>query len=507
VQDLNALRSAEEEIATGIVDGSNLLVMDMDLCVRCGNCSLACHKMHGQSRLLRRGIQIQRPVSLNKQRLQHALVPQVCMHCKDPECLTGCPTGSIFRAPLGHVDIDAATCIGCFDCATQCPYDAITMVPRQSNDAPPTFVQKLSRAFALRPATISTATTSDDVVAIKCNLCVDTPLNPKGAGRQRYSCEENCPTGALVRVNPIEYFTELGSTQGLAFQDETHAVGRNIHKSDPLARAWNIAGALLSILVAVATIVGLAKYGFDTPLGNTWLTMRWLTGIVGLAGVAAVMTYPLRKQVYRRRAGALRYWMLAHIYLGVVAGIVLLLHAGTHTGGLLTTLLYIAFDVVILSGVVGILSYLIAPRIMTRIEGEPLLVEDLQGRQKELATEQQSILEKSQGWLKEEITEKIYPRFLSKGFLFRQLMRREDLKALLAEAREEFKERITRVATDDERELLLEALETAITLRRVDALLLLHRSLRFWIPVHVISTALMLALMIVHIVQVIFFKV
>ena len=199
--------------------------------------------------------------------------------------------------------------------------------------------------------------------------------------------------------------------------------------------------------------------------------------------------------------------MLAHIYLGAVAGIVLLLHAGTHTGGLLTTLLYIAFDVVILSGVVGILSYLIAPRIMTRIEGEPILVEDLQGRQKELAAEQQSILERSQGWLKEEITEKVYPRFLSKGFLFRQLMHREDLKALLAEAREEFKERITRVATDDERELLLDALETAITLRRVDALLLLHRSLRFWIPVHVISTSLMLALMIVHIGQVVFFKV
>jgi hypothetical protein len=365
----------------------------------------------------------------------------------------------------------------------------------------------LSRAFALRPPTISTATTSDDVVAIKCNLCVDTPLNPHGSRRHRYSCEENCPTGALVRVNPIEYFTELGSTQGFTFQDQTHAIGRNIHKSDPLARAWNIAGALLSILAAVATIVGLAKYGFDTPLGNTWFTMRWLTGIVGLAGVAAVMTYPLRKQVYRRRAGALRYWMLAHIYLGVVAGIVLLLHAGTHTGGLLTTLLYIAFDIVILSGVVGILSYLIAPRIMTRIEGEPLLVEDLKGRQKELATEQQSILEKSQGWLKEEITEKVYPRFLSKGFLFRQLLRREDLKALLAEAREEFKERTTRVATDDERELLLDALETAITLRRVDALLLLHRSLRVWIPVHVVSTALMLALMIVHIVQVIFFKV
>src|SRR5688572_6099962 len=130
VVDVNALKSAEESIATGIIDGRNVLVMDMDLCVRCGNCSLACHKVHGQSRLLRRGIQIERPVAIGKKRLQHALVPQVCMHCADPECLTGCPTGAIFRDPRGQVDIDPVTCIGCFDCATQCPYNAISMVPR-----------------------------------------------------------------------------------------------------------------------------------------------------------------------------------------------------------------------------------------------------------------------------------------------------------------------------------------------------------------------------------------
>src|SRR6185295_825719 len=130
VEDLRAMASAEAEITTGIIDGANLLVMDMDLCVRCGNCSLACHKVHGQSRLLRRGISITRPVSIGSERTQHVLSPQVCMHCKDPECLTGCPTGSIFRDPRGYVDIDPATCIGCFDCATQCPYDAITMVPK-----------------------------------------------------------------------------------------------------------------------------------------------------------------------------------------------------------------------------------------------------------------------------------------------------------------------------------------------------------------------------------------
>src|SRR2546423_143164 len=89
--DTRELAAAEKEIATGIVDGVNLLVMDMDLCIRCGNCSLACHKVHGQSRLLRRGIHIERPIKPGSASTQHVLSPSVCMHCKDPECLTGCP--------------------------------------------------------------------------------------------------------------------------------------------------------------------------------------------------------------------------------------------------------------------------------------------------------------------------------------------------------------------------------------------------------------------------------
>ena len=506
IADVNALKSTEHEIATGVIDGSNVLVMDMDLCVRCGNCSLACHKVHGQSRLVRRGIQIERPVAIGKKRLQHALVPQVCLHCKDPECLTGCPTGSIFRDPLGQVDIDRATCIGCFDCATQCPYDAITMVSRDAPANSPGFAARLAHIFSFRLEEPAPPAAADDVVAIKCNLCEGTTLNPAGAKRKAYSCEENCPTGALVRVNPVEYFEEVQSAQGFVFRDQTHAFGRNIHKSDPTARLWHIVGVLATFVIAIAVVVGLIRYGFDAVIAGTWLTMRWLTGIVGLAGVAIVMTYPLRKQVYRRRAGALRYWMLVHVYAGVVAGIVLLLHSGPRLGGLVTSLLYFVFDLVIVSGLLGILAYIFAPRIMTRIEGEPLLIEDLEARREELKQQAAQILERSEGWLKEEIRDVVYPRFSSRAFLWRQLWRREELKSLLAQAREEFKPRTTRLATHDERELLLAAVETAVTSRRVDALLLLHRALRSWIPIHVISTAVMLALLVVHVVQVIFFN-
>jgi Fe-S-cluster-containing dehydrogenase component/CRP-like cAMP-binding protein len=508
IPDIEALSAVEKEIATGIVDGANLLVMDMDLCMRCGNCSLACHKIHGQSRLLRRGIHISRPVKVGISKKQHVLSPQVCMHCKDPECLTGCPTGAIFRDPLGHVDIDPLTCIGCFDCATQCPYDAISMVPRDGGvertfDLFGTLKEKLSLGLPVPPPPPA----GDDMVAIKCNLCEQTPLNPSGARRPAYSCEENCPTGALVRVNPLTYFDEVTSTQGIIFRDQTHAIGRNIHKSDPIAHLWHVAGIILILGCALAAIWGLATHGLDGNLFGTWLTMRWITGLVGLFGVVAVMTYPVRKQIYRRRAGALRYWMLAHVYVGALAGVVLLMHGGTSTGGLLTTSLYVTFDFVILTGLFGIAAYVIAPRLMTSIEGEPLLVEDLIARRAELREELDRITAESRGWLRQEIKQRVSPRFLTKPFLFRQFIRRQELKIAVAEAREQFKERLLRLTTDDERVLLQRAIETAVTLRRVDALIFLHRVLRLWIPPHVVSTSLMLALMLVHIIQVVYFAI
>jgi Fe-S-cluster-containing dehydrogenase component len=544
------LAAAEKEIATGIVDGVNLLVMDMDLCVRCGNCSLACHKVHGQSRLLRRGIHIERPVNLQSKAEQHVLVPSVCMHCKDPECLTGCPTGAIFRDLGGQVDINPVTCIGCFDCATQCPYNAITMVPRkgapvvsrglltrlrqlfggsappggavETKSAPVTQTRIEAQATPetrpqaetsatpraeAKPAPKAEAKPEDDMVAIKCNLCEHTPLNPEGAKRPAYSCELNCPTGALVRVNPQEYFDEVEKTLGLVFRDQTHAIGRNIHKSDPIAKAWHIIGGL--IVLAATAMMGWAawRYGFNESLRGGWLTMRWMTGLVGLFGIAVVMTYPIRKPIYRRRAGALRYWLLAHIYFGALAGIVLLLHGASHGGGLLTTTLMVSFDVVILTGLFGLAAYLIAPRILTSIEGDPLLKEDLEARRAELALEIADITKKTDAAARELIERKMRPYFGSFGYLWRQYTRRDALTAALAQGRLKFRNEFAAIEDKVQRGAALKALERMATLRRVEALIYLHRLLKIWVAPHVVSTSIMLVLMIAHIVQAVFFNV
>ena len=500
--------ATEREIATGVVDGTNLLVMDMDKCVRCGNCSMACHQVHGQSRLLRRGIHISRPKDFGGVSGEKVLVPSVCMHCQDPECLTGCPTGAIGRFANGQIDIDPKTCIGCGDCATQCPYNAITMIPsRPEASKPPTFAGRLKGWLSLAPETPpQPVTATDNLLATKCNLCAGTALNPPGARREAFSCQENCPTGALVRVNPREYFAEVNTRIGLVFRDQTHAIGRNIHRRDPFATLWHVVGVLTILGLTGATVWALQRFGIDARLGGTWLTVRWITGIVGLVGIAAVMTYPLRRQVYRRRAGALRYWMLMHVYLGVAAGLLLLLHGGRTTGGLLTSLLMVSFDAVIVTGLFGTLVYLVAPRIMTSIEGEPLLVEDLRARRDELRETLAEIGQRSSESLRDFIRKKVRGRVFSFGYLLRQYLKREELTALLASARETY-EAEARSLDPESRQLLLEAVEATVTLRRVDSLIYLHQLLKLWLAPHVVATALMLALMLVHIVQVVFFAV
>jgi hypothetical protein len=77
----------------------------------------------------------------------------------------------------------------------------------------------------------------------------------------------------------------------------------------------------------------------------------------------------------------------------------------------------------------------------------------------------------------------------------------------LAKARLHFKAEMAATAEKEQRNLLLKAIERSATLRRVEALIYLHRLLKVWVAPHVISTSVMLALMVVHIVQVAFFKV
>ena len=151
-----------------IINGTKTMVIDTNRCVNCDDCVRACASTHdGNPRFVRHG-----PSHRN------VMIANACMHCVDPVCLIGCPTGAIHRsAETGSVIIDDITCIGCATCANSCPYHNIRMV--ETRNAAGAFI------------------VDDDMVPIakatKCDLCAGQLGGP--------ACQRACPHDALVRID------------------------------------------------------------------------------------------------------------------------------------------------------------------------------------------------------------------------------------------------------------------------------------------------------------------
>ncbi|HYB94697.1 MAG TPA: cyclic nucleotide-binding domain-containing protein [Vicinamibacterales bacterium] len=148
-------------VATGLIRGESVLLIDLDTCVRCDECVRGCADAHdGVPRFVREGA-----------KFRNYTVPTACYHCTDPVCMIGCPTGAISR-PLGtrEVAVNAATCIGCGNCVRRCPWGNILTTPFDS--------PRVGESIDL---------------ATKCDLCIDRPEGP--------ACVQMCPHGSARRIN------------------------------------------------------------------------------------------------------------------------------------------------------------------------------------------------------------------------------------------------------------------------------------------------------------------
>jgi Fe-S-cluster-containing hydrogenase component 2/CRP-like cAMP-binding protein len=107
-------------VSQGLYNAQSLLVLDLESCTRCDECTKACADSHGgETRLVREGL-----------RFENFLVATSCRSCTDPYCLVGCPVNAIFREGNKEIVIEDH-CIGCGQCATNCPYGNITMYGHQ----------------------------------------------------------------------------------------------------------------------------------------------------------------------------------------------------------------------------------------------------------------------------------------------------------------------------------------------------------------------------------------
>ncbi len=202
-------------VGNGVVEGTEVLVIDLDKCVHCDKCEEACERRHGHSRMNRKGMVV-----------GNISIATACRQCQDPVCML-CSRAGIARMPGGEVYI-TESCIGCGICAQRCPYDNISIVSLADEAEERSTWQRFSGFFIhgtgtergkrtlpvmqrslVAPGPFDSPVPLDAVeeirkkVAIKCDLCV---------GYNNQACVQACPTGAACRVQPAQFF---GSTEDI----------------------------------------------------------------------------------------------------------------------------------------------------------------------------------------------------------------------------------------------------------------------------------------------------
>ena len=102
-------------------------VVELDRCIGCKGCQVACHMENGTALGVNR-IQVHQvgPTGVFPD-LEMYFLPAMCQQCENPSCVRVCPTGAIYKNEAdGVVLLDTSKCIGCQSCNRACPYHVNT---------------------------------------------------------------------------------------------------------------------------------------------------------------------------------------------------------------------------------------------------------------------------------------------------------------------------------------------------------------------------------------------
>lgn len=147
------------------------ILVNVERCLGCRSCELACAVAHSASKTLTGAIgEEKKPLKrIFVHQRETKKIPLTCRHCEDAPCIDACITGAMYRRADGVVTNEggAQPCNGCFMCVMVCPYGIIRS-------------QVAER------------------VAVKCDRdCLSAAGVP--------ACVEACPTRALVFASADDF--------------------------------------------------------------------------------------------------------------------------------------------------------------------------------------------------------------------------------------------------------------------------------------------------------------
>ena len=233
---------------------SYCMLIDLDKCVGCNRCTLACKEWNrlpkGKPELYR--VYLEKELSattwtvVKVKRLENGrrvFFKWQCMHCLEPTCVSVCPAKALTKREDGPVLYDASRCIGCGYCMTSCPFN----IPR----------------FDYGKREI-----------VKCHFCfdrLDRGLKP--------ACVSSCPTGAL----------DFGLRSEIV--KRAQADGRHIYG------IFEVGGTSVIYVSSVPfKELGFPEPGYEPP---SRFNLNLLTQVLGI-GVAGLIVVPALYYAYRR---------------------------------------------------------------------------------------------------------------------------------------------------------------------------------------------------------------
>jgi len=202
------------------------MVIDLDKCVACQGCSIACRFENNTpvakpsqaiaGREIRWNDVFPMPVNPTEEtgeypNVRTKFLTRPCMHCENPPCIKVCPVQATYKDDEGLVRQNYERCIGCRFCTVACPYGV-----RYFNWYPPEWQEGLDTYHnpdrIMGPGVLEGPALRPKGVVEKCTFCIHRlhKARARAASENRdFRSEEYVPACVQTCTGKARYFGDL----------------------------------------------------------------------------------------------------------------------------------------------------------------------------------------------------------------------------------------------------------------------------------------------------------